>query len=94
VVYPGTPLRLGEESVDDPGWIRATAPNGRSAWVPEAYVQGGGGNALALREYSSRELRARAGEEVALLLELCGWVWVRASNGEEGWLPVKKLARG
>lgn len=90
-VYPGDPLLLGDESAAYPGWLRCTAAGGRSSWIPEAYVRRAAGRGTVLTEYRSRELPARGGEAVTVLREMRGWAWVRADDGEEGWLPLAKL---
>ena len=82
-VYPGDPLRIGEESPEYPGWLRCTTAAGRSCWIPEAYVRWRGSRGTVLTEYDSRELSARAGDVVALLREIAGWVWVRTPDGRE-----------
>jgi len=90
-IGPGDPLKIGEESPAYPGWLRATVPDGRSTWIPEAYVQVNGAKGIARVEYDSRELAVKGGEEVTLLLEYRGWVWVRTEDGREGWLPLDVL---
>jgi len=90
-VYPGDPLRIGEESGEYPGWLRCTTAAGRSSWIPDAYVRWRGPDGTVLTEYDSRELSARAGEFVALLREIAGWAWARTDDGREGWIPLEAL---
>lgn len=90
-VYPGDPLRIGEESGRYPGWLRCTTGAGRASWIPDAYVRRRGARGTALTEYCSRELPAAAGEIVTLRREIAGWAWARADDGREGWLPLDEL---
>jgi hypothetical protein len=90
-VYPGDALTLGSGSDSYPGWIRCTDASGCSSWIPEAYVRRRAGRGTVLTEYHSRELPARGGETVTVLRMLRGWAWVRAGDGQAGWLPLEKL---
>ena len=92
-VYPGDPLRVGEESARYSAWFRVTTPGGISSWMPEAYLRRRGGRGVALVTYDSTELAVSGGEEVTLLREIAGWAWCRASGGREGWLPGELLQR-
>lgn len=87
----GDPVRVGEESVPYPGWVRITAPDGRGTWVPEGYVRGEGRAGRMLVDYDSTEVGVKERDQVTVLLENKGWAWVRTDDGREGWLPLEIL---
>ena len=73
------------------GWIWCTSPEGRSAWVPESWVTIERDACIASRDYDSTELALQAGEEVVSDIAESGWVWVRDSQGNRGWVPLDCL---
>jgi hypothetical protein len=71
-----------------PGWIWCIAPDGKTGWVPESWVEIEG-NACRLRsDYSTAELTVNAGEIVEGDIIESGWAWVKNQNGEWGWVPM------
>jgi hypothetical protein len=90
-------LRAGEyveytrKATEWTGWIWCTAANGKSAWVPESWVELSGRYCLVLREYNSRELAVTEGQALELELIESGWAWVRDSEGEHGWIPANQI---
>lgn len=69
-------------------WLWCIGQTGKAGWVPERYLRVEGEQALALREYSARELTVSEGETLAVLDEEGGWYWCRKESGECGWVPV------
>jgi len=90
-VAPGDALRLGVCDQEYPGWVLATASNGKSGWIPEEFVDAVGDFGKARRDFTSRELTVAAGEEVTLVERVSGWGWVRAGQGRAGWVPLHHL---
>ena len=83
---------IGEESGPYPHWVRIRVPDGRKTWIPEAYVRGNEGEeGRVLVNYDARELEAKEGEIVTVLLEIFRWGWVRTDDRREGWLPMEIL---
>jgi hypothetical protein len=87
-VVTGESVILGIRDVDQPEFIWATDPRGRSGWVHQSCLQGD----VVLRDYDARELDANAGDSVRLVELLGGWWWAENEIGERGWLPERALA--
>ncbi len=75
-----------------PGWRWAEAGDGRSGWVPEAWFRVDGGEGVARRRYSARELPVAVGDRVLVLDELGGWLLVSTGAGDPGWIPAAAVA--
>lgn len=88
----GDTVRTGERDREWPAFVWATAADGRAGWAPLDWLRPlGEGRAVALRDYSARELDADEGDALELLHELGGWWWARHADGREGWLPADAL---
>jgi SH3-like domain-containing protein len=86
-VLAGTPLQVGQEDKEFPGWKWCKSPDGREGWVPIELLSGRGNEAQAREDYSSRELPVQPGEEVVVEDARHDWLLVRNANGERGWIP-------
>ncbi len=75
------------------GWIWGTAPDGREAWVPEAWVSIEGGHCTLQRDYDAVELSVEAGDEVVAERFESGFAWVEDARGRRGWVPLRCLKR-
>lgn len=82
---------LGGRDDEYPGWIWATAPDGRSGWVPEHFLTIEGDRGRSLRDYSAVELDVAEGSLVTVLEELLGWALVE-NGGRRGWVPLTHLS--
>jgi hypothetical protein len=76
-----------------PDWVWCVSGAGLGAWVPLPFLEKHvDGTALTIEDYCSRELDAKAGDEVTGSRETCGWVWcVRKIDGASGWVPREKI---
>ncbi len=75
------------------GWLWCRNSSGVHGWVPKTYLESTSesGQFQFLDDYNTRELTVTEGEEVIALEEESGWVWVRTTLGEEGWIPLENL---
>jgi hypothetical protein len=75
------------------GWLWCHNSAGVNAWVPETYLEqkSDSGQYQFLKNYNSRELTVDEGQEVIVLEEDSGWIWVRTTLGEEGWIPLENV---
>jgi hypothetical protein len=93
VMRAGDPLQAAQEDQEWPGWVWCTAADGRSGWVPVAYVDRQGDRATARRDYSAIELSVAPGDELVAVVEESGWIWATNAQGETGWVPLQNLER-
>jgi SH3-like domain-containing protein len=93
VMSKGQKLKLGERGVEYDRWIWCSGEDGKSGWVPEAYIEMVGENAIANCDYSAVELTAKVGEQVEVRKEESGWAWVIDSRGNAGWLPLENIEK-
>lgn len=94
----GTVLQVGEhyaENAQWKNWYFCTTAEGAGGWVPEQVFQRASDPALAvaLQDYTARELDIDVGERLIATREMNGWKWCqKQSDGESGWLPMAVLA--
>jgi hypothetical protein len=74
-----------------PGWIWCIAPEGKSGWVPESWVEIEGGTCRLSRDYSTAELTVDTGEMVDGEIVESGWIWAKNQMGQSGWVPSECL---
>jgi hypothetical protein len=91
VMRRGDVLALGVTDDEYPNWVWCTAPDGRSGWVPEQYIERAGARASARVDYDARELTIRAGERVTIHQEINGWLWISNESDEAGWAPKRNI---
>lgn len=87
----GETVGVGRRDDEWPQYLWATDAGGRSGWVHERFLDADAGTARATRDYTARELDARAGDAVRLLEEAGGWWWCENEHGAQGWLPARDL---
>src|SRR5690606_13099600 len=87
----GETVTVGARDSEWPEFLWATDAAGRSGWVHERWLDADHGTARATRDYSARELDARAGAEVRLIEQAGGWWWCENASGAQGWLPARDL---
>lgn len=75
------------------GWLWCQNKDGLNAWVPETHLEktSDSGQYKFLKDYNSKELNVEEGQEVIALEEDSGWIWVRTTLGEEGWIPLENV---
>jgi hypothetical protein len=73
------------------GWVWCTTSDGKSAWVPESWLNLQGNQGVFIRDYDSRELPVKEGDVVDVELEAAGWVWVKSEKYGAGWIPMDCL---
>lgn len=91
----GERVELGVRDDEYPGWIRVTTRDGNQGWAPIPYLQMDAveKTAIALQDYSARELNTRIGEHLILHYELNDWGWVENEDKETGWVPLHTIER-
>jgi len=74
-----------------PGWLWCRDEKGKTAWVPEAYLDHAADGARLSRDYDAAEMSVEAGETIRPLDELAGWVRGTDDRGKAGWVPRSHL---
>ena len=89
----GDEVEVGERDTEWPEFVFVTASQG-SGWVPGRHLSARAGVARVIAPYDTTELPTEAGEVVDVLARdvESGWIWCRATNGREGWVPSKTLS--
>ena len=90
-VKAGEALAVEDRDSEWPGWVWCTHPDGRTGWVPLAWLDREGSRAVARRDYAATELAVEPGEELELLEYESGWHWARNAAGHLGWVPAANL---
>jgi hypothetical protein len=92
-VRPGDRVEVGERDSEWPAFVFVTCPQG-SGWIPERHLDRQGVSAVVTEVYDTTELPTEEGEELEVLREdlASGWLWCRAKDGREGWVPERTLS--
>ena len=93
IMSTGDELTVEDRVSEWQGWIWCTNQEGRSSWVPAAYVQRRERAGFALCDYDATELAVDAGEVLVLGKEESGWIWCTNQVGQSGWVPARNLTR-
>lgn len=91
-VQVGDRVKVGERDSEWPAFVFVTSLQG-SGWIPERQLDRQGATAVVTEGYDTTELPIEAGEELEVVHEdsASGWLWCRARNGREGWVPQRTL---
>jgi hypothetical protein len=91
VARAGEMLIPGRADDEWPGWTWCVNSAGTGSWVPDPYLEMEGRTARLLVDYEATELTVQPGDPLTLHHEVNGWWWATDSQGQEGWVPEKKL---
>ena len=88
----GDVVQIGRRDTDWPAFVFVTAEAG-SGWVPSRHLSASSGEAIVTQPYNTQELPTCRGQilEVIERDERSGWLWCRAGDGAEGWVPMRTL---
>jgi len=91
VASRGEELKYERRPTEWAGWLWCTNAEGRSAWVPEAWVEQEGDRCRLRRDYDSTELSISEGDVLEVELTESGWAWGHDSSGRRGWVPLDAI---
>jgi hypothetical protein len=91
ILRRGDAVEIGKCDDEWPGWIWCTNVQGKSGWVPEAFLRMEHGRAFAAGDYDARELNVQVGDRLTVLEEESGWLLCRSETGSVGWVPAKNV---
>ena len=88
-----TGSKVGARDSEWPAFVFVTARHG-SGWIPERHLERQGASAVVREAYDTTELPTEEGDELEVVREdlSSGWLWCRAKNGREGWVPERRLS--
>jgi hypothetical protein len=88
----GERVDVGDRDSEWPEFVFVTASHG-AGWVPARHLSGTSGTVVVQTAYDTSELPTQAGDVVEVVAEdlTSGWLWCRARDGREGWVPIKTL---
>lgn len=88
----GDHVAVGERDTEWPEFVFVTAESG-TGWVPARHLSQPSGAAVVQTAYDTTELPTRPGDPLEVLTEdlASGWLWCRAVDGREGWVPVRTV---
>jgi Variant SH3 domain len=88
----GERVDVGDRDSEWPEFVFVTASHG-TGWVPARHLSATSGMAIVQTVYDTTELPTHAGDVVEVVAEdlTSGWLWCRARDGREGWVPIKTL---
>src|SRR4029453_17080974 len=66
-------------------WLWCRGPDEKEGWVHRSFLSQPCGRAIALADYSAKELTVAAGERGRLLRVLGGWGFLVLGGGRVGW---------
>ncbi|MGY0216567.1 SH3 domain-containing protein [Endozoicomonadaceae bacterium StTr2] len=87
----GEVIKAGREDDEYPGWIWVTTPDANQGWAPIEYLEISESRAVALQDYTARELTVAVGEKVKIHYSLNGWCWGSNEATESGWVPLDHI---
>jgi len=86
----GEKLELGARDTEYLGWIWVKTTNGNEGWAPEQFIAIRNSlKGVACQSYSASELDTVQNEPLTFLKKLNGWLWVKNSSGQCGWVPME-----
>jgi hypothetical protein len=89
----GEEVQVGERDTEWPAFVFVRTGHG-SGWVPARHLSQTNDAAVVLVAYDTTELPTEEGDvlEVVETDELSGWLWCRAQDGREGWVPARTVS--
>jgi Variant SH3 domain len=91
----GQRVTVGQQDTRWPAFVLVTAEAGQG-WVPSRHLEldRASGAATVLVPYDTTELATTVGELLTVVTrdDASGWVWVRAADGRQGWVPADTVA--
>ena len=92
-VKAGESVEVEREDDEYPGWLWCRAGDGRQGWMPLELLSGQRPIAIALEDYSAKELTVQLGDELEIQRVRHGWALVRNAQGELGWIPQSHIQK-
>jgi SH3-like domain-containing protein len=88
----GDEVLVGERDTEWPSFVFVTVEGG-AGWVPSRHLSADAGPATVVMAYDTTELATEVGDvlDVVTRDDPSEWLWCRAPDGREGWVPSQTL---
>ena len=87
----GDPVQVQRADTEFTEWLWCRGPNEKEGWVHRSFLSQSSGRAVAVSDYSAKELTVAAGEQARVIRVLDGWAFVELDGSEVGWVPERVL---
>ena len=83
----GDPVQVQRADAEFTEWLWCRGPDEKEGWVHRSFLSQSSGRAVAISDYSAKELTVSAGERGRVLQALNGWAFVELEGRRVGWVP-------
>ena len=87
----GDPVQVQRADAEFTEWLWCRGPDEKEGWVHRSFLSHSSGRAVAVADYSAKELTVAAGEQARIIRVLDGWAFVELDGSEGGWVPERVL---
>jgi len=87
----GDPIEVQRADTEFSEWFWCRGPDEKEGWVHRSFLSHPSGSAIALSDYSAKELTVEAGERGRMHRILDGWAFVEFEGNRLGWVPARVL---
>jgi SH3-like domain-containing protein len=87
----GDPIQVQRADAEFTEWLWCRGPDEKEGWVHRSFLSQSSGRAVAVSDYSAKELTVEAGEQARMIRVLDGWAFVELEGSGVGWLPERVL---
>ena len=87
----GDPVQVQRADAEFTEWLWCRGPDEKEGWVHRSFLSHSSGRAVAVADYSAKELTVAAGEQARIIRVLDGWAFVELDGKEVGWVPERVL---
>lgn len=77
-----------DKHTDIPGWVWCTNKDGKSGWIPKAYLGYSGKVGKMLCDYNAIELTIQVGDILTVHKAESDFYWATDQKGAQGWVPI------
>src|SRR6476620_7829899 len=87
----GDPVQVQRADAEFTEWLWCRGPDEKEGWVHRSFLSQSSGRAVAVSDYSAKELTVAVGEQARIIRILDGWAFVELDGSGAGWVPERVL---